>query len=116
MQDVHEDIPPSGLSHGFLQGGLVIVDAQYGVLEALLADTRAADQAGKPMRTETLAGPSQEALAQAPPEPVESAEASSSSSAPAGPSSGGLAESGAALNSTGQMPNDNDQVSSSDMS
>lgn len=89
----------------------MIVDAQYGVLEALLADTHAADQAGKPMRTELLARPSQGDAAQAQPEPDESAEASSS--APAGPSSGGPAVSGAALTFTGQMPNDDDQVSNS---
>ncbi|KAK9850272.1 hypothetical protein WJX84_010319 [Apatococcus fuscideae] len=39
------------------QGGLVIVDAQYGVLEVVLEDTRAADGAGKPLRTESLDGP-----------------------------------------------------------
>lgn len=36
----------------------MIVDAQYGVLEVVLADTRAADGAGTPLRTESLAVPS----------------------------------------------------------
>ncbi len=43
-----------------MQGGLVIVDAQYGVLEAIVAETRAADAAERPVRTASLATESSE--------------------------------------------------------